>query len=80
MDNLGNEKSEKAIINELKEVHESIEKDPNKQFDPDEVKLAIDGLAEQVQGSDADSDQSVAKNIDETEKQKENEGSDAGRT
>ena len=75
----GASKTEKEIVKDIKEVRESVENDSSKKFDPDEVKPQIDGLAEQVKGSDADSDASIGGNSTETKKQEQNKGSDAGK-
>jgi len=69
--------TEKKIARDLKEVHESVDQDPTKKYDPDELKPIIDDLEGQVKGSDADSDQSLGKDSDETKKQEQNKGSDA---
>ncbi|MFC3560282.1 hypothetical protein [Pedobacter jamesrossensis] len=68
-----------AYVQDLEEVHERIKKDSKKSYDPDEVKPEIDGLSEQIKGSDADSDKSLGKESEESNKQKQNQGSDAGK-
>lgn len=78
MENRGNIKTEKEILQDLKEVQETVKDDVSKKFDPDEVKLQIDDLAEQVKGSDADSDKSMGEDSSEGKKQAQNKGSDAG--
>jgi len=77
MDNNKNNKPDQEIVNDLKAVHKSAEKDPNKKYHADDLKPAIDGLSEQLKGSDADSDKSLGENLDETAKQKQSKGSDA---
>lgn len=72
-------KTEKEIIDDLEEVHESIKNDSSKKFDPDEVKPQIDDLAEQIKSSDADSDEAVSGDLDEKRKQEQNRSSDAGK-
>jgi len=78
MENSGASKTEKEIVQDIKEVRISFENDSSKQFDPDEVKPQIDDLAEQIKGSDADSDASMGDSA-EMKKQEQNRGSDAGK-
>jgi len=77
MDNNKNDKADQEIVNDLKAVHKSAEKDLGKKYHADDLKPAIDGLSEQLKGSDADSDKSLGENSDETTKQKQAEDSDA---
>ncbi|RZK20923.1 MAG: hypothetical protein EOO86_02870 [Pedobacter sp.] len=72
-----NDKSKKEIIQELKQVHERVENDPDKKYDAGEVDSTIDDLGDQIIGSDADSDKSLE--INETEKEKQSKGSDASK-
>ena len=74
-----NGKSKKEIVQELKEVHESVERNPDEKYDAGEVDSAIDNLEKQISGSDADSDQSLKPKSSETEKQKQSKGSDAAK-
>lgn len=73
-----NDKSKKEIIQELKEVHERVENDPDKKYDATVVDSTIDDLGDQIIGSDADSDKSLE--INENEKEKQSKGSDASKT
>lgn len=79
MENSRDSKTEKEIVQDLKEVRESVKNDSSKKFDPDEVKSQIDDLADQVKGSDADSDSSIGEKSAETQKQEQNKRSDAGK-
>ncbi|RZJ88764.1 MAG: hypothetical protein EOO20_12760 [Chryseobacterium sp.] len=74
-----NNKSKEEIIQELKEVHESVENNPAKKYDSAEVDSTINDLDEQISGSDADSDQSLNPASDAAEKEKQSKGSDAAK-
>ncbi|WP_231489780.1 hypothetical protein [Pedobacter sp. Leaf170] len=75
MDNKRSEKSEKEIVKDLGEVGNNADK----QYDAEELDETIGDLGEQIKGSDADSDQSLANDVKETRKQEQVKGSDAGK-
>lgn len=65
---------DKQIISDLKDVHKKVLEDPDKTYNPDSEAPKSEELAEQIKGSDADTDKN-AENTEE-EKQSQLKGSD----
>ncbi|KLT63965.1 hypothetical protein [Pedobacter sp. BMA] len=72
-----NSKSEKDILNDIQQVHQKIESNPEEQYDPSDTDAVAGDLQEQVKGSDADSDRESGEGAQEDQKQEQEKGSDA---
>lgn len=77
MENSERNKSDRDIIENIKEAHKIVDKKTENQDNPNKSDSISGDLNEQIKGSDADHDQQTASGDQEEIKQEQIKGSDA---